>query len=442
MFKARLLPFTAIPLLILALAIGALFALGTVFAKGPVTYDFNNLDGDNSPFVESLDGQDHWTSNGFIFNNPIPSWFVGVSDDDGFDGTQALIFTRVGSGYGADASRVNDGSFSFKKVKKQAYFQADFGVSYWGGSFGLANDADEDGVIRKTDFSEIDPQIIIDCNTSVIGVRVLSATGTLTEVPLSAVSGACGDWIRLRLVMDLDANTGSAFYQNLTDGDTVLMPVVGLQNIDLQLDELATDATNPENWNAMWLHFEGSKNELDNIAIDHDFKAKKVKSCKDDDGSSGGSSGSGSSSGSGGGDGPTILKNDANGHCYEEVSVPGGISWGDAHVAAAALSIKKCSGHLATITSAEENVFVITNFPQAAADDYWLGGFQQRSSGSSAGWLWVTGEPFDYTNWNPSEPNGGGSGGEDSLQYWANIGKWNDRGNTNPAIGYVVEYSC
>jgi hypothetical protein len=75
-------------------------------------------------------------------------------------------------------------------------------------------------------------------------------------------------------MIDLDANTGSAFYQNLTDGDTVLMPVVGLQNIDLQLDELATDATNPENWNAMWLHFEGSKNELDNIAIDHEKAAR------------------------------------------------------------------------------------------------------------------------------------------------------------------------
>jgi hypothetical protein len=75
----------------------------------------------------------------------------------------------------------------------------------------------------------------------------------------------------------------------------------------------------------------------------------------------------------------------------------------------------------------------------------WIGGYK-----SNSGWVWVSGEPWSYTNWYPGEPNNG-YGDESKLHLvsddYANIpATWNDAGNPNPAYlsdtmdGYVVEY--
>ena len=55
------------------------------------------------------------------------------------------------------------------------------------------------------------------------------------------------------------------------------------------------------------------------------------------------------------------------------------------------------------------------------------------------GWSWITGEPWDYTNWNAREPNNA-NGGEDKMQL-NNFGKWNDvaEGGLDRA-GYIVEF--
>ena len=161
--------------------------------KGLANYDFNALNGSDAPQFTNVEGQDNWTSNGFIFSDPIPSWFVGITDTLGFDGTEALRFQRIGSGFGADASRLNDESFKFKKMKKQSYLHADFGY-----------DANEDGVARKTDSTEIGPTLLIGCRNvsgGEVGVRLIDAVGNTTLVPITVVSdgSGCGEWIRLRV---------------------------------------------------------------------------------------------------------------------------------------------------------------------------------------------------------------------------------------------------
>ena len=156
------------------------------------------------------------------------------------------------------------------------------------------------------------------------------------------------------------------------------------------------------------------------------------------------------------------LLNSANGHFYEAVTVSGGIDWFDARVAAESRSFRGVHGHLVTITSAQENDFIATNFPKAYPEiplprppgcevpttventcgfSYWFGGFQPLDSPEPDGdWRWVTGEPFDYTNWADDEPNNFLDRPEDCLAA-LQISKWNDSSCYDRRHGgYVVEY--
>ena len=141
---------------------------------------------------------------------------------------------------------------------------------------------------------------------------------------------------------------------------------------------------------------------------------------------------------------------DSNGHCYEVISTPGGISWDSAKTSAELSSYLGVSGHLVTLTSLAENEFVWTNLGVSLLRDYWLGGFQvSRSIEPSGGWQWVSGETWSFTNWNTGEPNNLASGKEDKLEFaggtsaGAYSGKWNDELDTGYGVpnGYIIEYA-
>ena len=136
-----------------------------------------------------------------------------------------------------------------------------------------------------------------------------------------------------------------------------------------------------------------------------------------------------------------------NDHYYDVISVPGGITWGDAKAAAESLSYFGISGHLATITSQGENDFIVNNL---GVHDYWLGGIQPpNNSEPNSGWQWVTGEPWVYTNWDYGEPSNSYWGGysinlpngspEDALHFHGNS-RWNDVPKECPITGYIVEF--
>ena len=143
-----------------------------------------------------------------------------------------------------------------------------------------------------------------------------------------------------------------------------------------------------------------------------------------------------------------------NGHLYQAILTPGGISWADAQAAAVA-----ASGSLATITSPEENAFVfdLVDDDPAFWDDSspvnnhgigpWLGGLQPPGAPEpGGGWEWVTGEPWSYTNWGSGMPNEAGDLTQDRLQFIGIntlIGPyWNDLSGvhvTEPVNGYIIE---
>jgi len=116
-----------------------------------------------------------------------------------------------------------------------------------------------------------------------------------------------------------------------------------------------------------------------------------------------------------------------NGHFYKLVTTA--MDWLSAKTYAEARTYLGVSGHLATITSLEESLF-ITNTFGTSINGAWIGGYQPEGSVEPAGgWSWVTGEPFIFTNWGSGEPNNAG-GSEHYIQFRSDAdseGKlWND----------------
>lgn len=131
------------------------------------------------------------------------------------------------------------------------------------------------------------------------------------------------------------------------------------------------------------------------------------------------------------------------GHYYERIDIP--VAWYEADNDAPGYSYLGVNGHLATITSQAENDFITESFlSDAPFGRYWLGGYQQEGSVEpEQGWAWITGEPWDYDNWNAGEPNDA-SPGEDVLIVYAEpyekpTGKWNDLWAAAD-MPYIVEY--
>ena len=136
-----------------------------------------------------------------------------------------------------------------------------------------------------------------------------------------------------------------------------------------------------------------------------------------------------------------------NGHFYDVISVSGTISWEDANAAALAVG-----GYLATITSQAENDFVFLLVNNATywhgSSGPWLGGYQSPATNQpDANWHWVTGEAWNYTNWQIGQPNDSGGKAEDKLQFGfaPRVSTWNDIMSIDPTpayrpTAYVVEW--
>ena len=84
---------------------------------------------------------------------------------------------------------------------------------------------------------------------------------------------------------------------------------------------------------------------------------------------------------------------------------------------------RRVGGHLATVSSAEENSFIhdlfsrdqrfVTSDASGSRHGPMIGLYQPPGSAEpGGGWAWVTGEPLAYTNWSPGNPDNylGGQG--------------------------------
>ena len=83
---------------------------------------------------------------------------------------------------------------------------------------------------------------------------------------------------------------------------------------------------------------------------------------------------------------------------------------------------EELGGHLAVITSPEEQELVYPLIADGEYEGYWLG-----ASVYDGEWGWITGEDFDYTNWEPWEPNE--SEDDMHMQMYRDDGCWDDTWN-------------
>jgi hypothetical protein len=124
------------------------------------------------------------------------------------------------------------------------------------------------------------------------------------------------------------------------------------------------------------------------------------------------------------------------GHRYQ--FVPERISWDEARAKA-----EKIGGHLATLTTAEENEWAghafLRHLPGMYANIL-LGGYRQGKD-----WQWVTGEPFKQTFWHPGEPNAPGD--KAYLHLWRATNEseaidWDDTWASldHSSVGFLVEW--
>jgi len=134
-----------------------------------------------------------------------------------------------------------------------------------------------------------------------------------------------------------------------------------------------------------------------------------------------------------------------NGHRYQ--FVPGALTWKEAKAKAESMG-----GHLATLTSKEENEWLLLTYRKLLTTpnrNIWLGAMEEMAG---LGWKWVTGEPFTALGWFPGEPNGmRGGGGQVGHPFMLNLYSfkdgavgWNDSSThfsqSQANIGFIVEW--
>lgn len=151
--------------------------------------------------------------------------------------------------------------------------------------------------------------------------------------------------------------------------------------------------------------------------------------------------------------GAVPVLNEADGHLYDAIAVDGGINWTDARAAAEGMSFGTCQAYLASITSADENDFILANLPgvvPAIGNGYWIGGYQPpETTPADAGWLWVSAEAFGFTAWSALQPDDGGVfADEDAIHFesvsdggFGGVIGWADLNQAETTPGYVVEFA-
>lgn len=120
------------------------------------------------------------------------------------------------------------------------------------------------------------------------------------------------------------------------------------------------------------------------------------------------------------------------GHIYARFDM--NLSWSLANT-----FCQTAGGHLATVTSEREKAVIEKLLEDAPYSEYWLGATDADWEG---GWQWVTGEPFEWTDWDRGQPDNSSYAeeGENYLEMGRGFGNhWNDNDGENTDGGFILE---
>jgi hypothetical protein len=115
-----------------------------------------------------------------------------------------------------------------------------------------------------------------------------------------------------------------------------------------------------------------------------------------------------------------------NGHWYAESEFG---TWQEVQAQAEAVG-----GDLVTINDLEENQWLFATFvPPPTCSRFWIGLYQIPGSPEpGGGWVWISGDPSTFRNWQGGEPNN--LGGQENWAELVHDGEWNDLGPTHPCF--------
>jgi hypothetical protein len=99
-------------------------------------------------------------------------------------------------------------------------------------------------------------------------------------------------------------------------------------------------------------------------------------------------------------------------------------------------------GHLATLITAEENTFVYQFMRDSGYLTAYFGLSDEKRTGD---WIWVTGEPFAYSNWHKGQPSRSTRERYGMYFYKHTDGTWNDSHfyetvKVDPGCSYICEW--
>ncbi len=230
------------PLAFASLLVAAWLSVQPSPAHAVEVYTFESLTLSNT-----IDGQDLW-------RDQIGQGRAGVLLDASGNGTKVVYYHKTALFVEpAFLTRANDASFdfvSFSGAETNAIIQFDATGEHVA-MFALGCDLKGDGVLRITQ-GEIGPAFGVYAHN----FRIQEADQGVASDAAFEGGNSANDWYRIQLRVDLTAangaGTGSLYYLNLSDGDTIFQPVAGLQDRPLGLSRLRPEAR-PACWNAMWL---------------------------------------------------------------------------------------------------------------------------------------------------------------------------------------------
>ncbi len=194
------------------------------------------------------------------------SYNIQVNPTGGVDGGTGLTFDLSGPRVGGSASLVSD--TAVPDLTNADHITSEFSLrtSHWGGEFAFAYDADLDGRILR---SSGEQALTVKLDDLTGQITVTTADGSTSNAPNGA---SAGDWLNFRWEIDFTANagqgSGTLFFRNVTEGQTQWQTDSSLTDINLGLSTVATDKTNPANWNGVFLHMEGAGNGFDIYRIE------------------------------------------------------------------------------------------------------------------------------------------------------------------------------